>query len=288
MLQKEFFGVESFNPRPYFDNTIVNLSGTAKYEEDTVFKAGVYSVDVQAGGSLWSGAESATLSRKGGRVQKEIRITHDFIIRAYSGSNGNNNYGYGVNPYSGEYKVNGLATMGTPTIVTHIFGNAGSVGTLGTYNPAACASSGNCLGDGVVLTACGSGAGSCLHIMPLGGVFGTDYYFAFHVTGGAGIPVLSGAGGSGGAYGGGASGGSYLVQGQGTTSSNGGSTPYGNGGAGVYYSATGNNGDGIGGGRADGHGSGAWFNGLVWDTSTDLSNPGETGHIIVKFLGNLN
>jgi len=268
------------------DGAIVTLYGSAKFDKNTIFPAGRYSIDVQAGGCFWTSSDSETLSKKGGRVQQEIQIAHDFIVRAYSGSNGDSNYAYGTNPYSGGFKVNGMSALGTPPAVNHIFGNAGSVGTLGTYQPASCASSGNCLGNGVELLACGSGAGSCLHIMPIDGVFGTDYYFAFHTTGSGSIPLLSGYGGSGGAYGGGASGGSYMVQGGGVSTSNGGSTPYGSGGAGVPKgNAMGNNGGGIGGGRADGHGAAAWFNGTEWQTSTGLGGPGETGHIIVKYLG---
>lgn len=268
MLQKEFFQVQPFNPNPYWDPVIVNLSGAQKFEENTVFLPGKYKVEVKAGKGLVS---------FGGLIIEDIVINDSFIIKAYCGASG------GINPYNGPFKVNGYTHNAVPPTVNHIFGNAGSAGaTSSAWHP----SSGNSLGNGVAVGDEFSGAGSCLHIMPVGGVFGTDYLFAFHTTGGA-----SGlfSGGSGGAYGGGASGNSVSIFGEAVpTTSNGGSTPYGQGGAGVNK-RVGNDGTGIGHGRADGNGAAAWFNGTSWqDSSADPSlNNVSDGYIKITYIGPL-
>lgn len=288
MFQKEFFNTSSFNPNPYLDNVIINLTGAQKFDADTLFFPGKYKVEVKAGNNhIDNSGASYGLLGFGGFIVENIEITTNFIVRAYCGSCGNVSVSGGINPYSGPFKVNGYSVNGVPPTINHIFGNAGSVGGGTGYD---CPSSGNSLGNGAMISRYGwsSGAGSCLHIMPVGGVFGTDYLFAFHTTGGvAGLDT----GGSGGAYGGGASGTSASMFGESVvTTSNGGSTPYGQGGAGVNK-RIGNDGTGIGHGRADGIGAAAWFNGSYWqDSSADPSSVQliANGYIKITYLGPLN
>lgn len=282
-LQNGFFMVKPFNPNPYPNPVIVNLSGAQKFEEDTVFNPGKYKIEVKAGsGSEYTTGEFAF--GFGGLITENIVVNRTFIVRAYCGSAGKlYNFG-GANPYVGPFKVNGYSVNGVPPTVNHIFGNAGSVGGGVGYN---CPSSGNSLGNGAILENVSSGAGSCLHILPVGGVFGTDYLFAFHTTGG--IAFTLDIGGTGGAYGGGASGTSFSTFGEDvSTTSNGGSTPYGQGGAGVK-NRIGNNGTGIGHGNNNGIGAAAWFNGTSWQDST--ANPGAVtipdGYIRITYLGPL-
>jgi hypothetical protein len=285
MLQKEFFQVQPFNPNPYWDPVIVNLSGAQKFEEDTVFVPGRYKIEVKAG----SGAENTTgeyPSGFGGLITENIVVNRTFIVRAYCGSAGKKSNFGGTNPYVGPFKVNGYSVNGVPPTVNHIFGNAGSVGGGVGYD---WPSSGNSLGNGAIMEgASASGAGSCLHIIPVGGTFGTDYLFAFHATGGTGS-IVGLCGGTGGAYGGGASGSSVSYFGEAVvTTSNGGSTPYGQGGAGVN-ARPGNNGTGIGHGNSSGIGAAAWFNGTSWQDST--ANPSSVtipdGYIRITYLGPL-
>ena len=268
-LQNGFFMVKPFNPNPYINPVIVDLSGAQKFEEDTIFLPGKYKVEVKAG--------AAGLANAGGLIIENIIINDSFIIRAYCGAARG-----GINPYNGPFKVNGYTYNAVPPTVNHIFGNAGSAGaTVREWHP----SSGNSLGNGVTVGSDFSGAGSCLHIMPVGGVFGTDYLFAFHTTGGVG--GLLGVGGSGGAYGGGASGSSTSVAGEPVpATSNGGSTPYGKGGAGVRDN-NGNAGTGIGPGYTNGLGAACWYNGSIWqDSSTDASTASvEDGYIRITYLG---
>ncbi|MEE1030032.1 MAG: hypothetical protein UIC65_03340, partial [Alphaproteobacteria bacterium] len=49
MLQKEFFQVQPFNPNPYWNPVIVNLSGASKFEANTVFVPGRYKIEVAPG-----------------------------------------------------------------------------------------------------------------------------------------------------------------------------------------------------------------------------------------------
>ena len=282
-LQNGFFMVKPFNPNPYINPVIVNLSGAQKFEEDTVFMPGRYKVEVKAGnGHEYTPGEGVL--NFGGLITENIIVNRTFIVRAYCGSSGKlQNFG-GTNPYVGPFKVNGYSVNGVPPTVNHIFGNAGSVGGSTMYDSP---SSGNSLGDGAIISKYGwtSGAGSCLHIMPVGGVFGTDYLFAFHTTGGISDPLSPG--GTGGAYGGGASGSSISIAGETVvTTSNGGSTPYGQGGAGVK-NRRGNNGTGIGHGNNNGTGAAAWFNGTSWqDSSTDASTVSVAdGYIRITYLG---
>lgn len=304
MLQKEFFYVQPFNPNPYWNTVLVNLSGAQKFEEDTVFFPGRYKVVVNAGSSIEYDSNGGVgyLGRPV-IIQKDIDVKEKFIIRAYCGGKSVINYAsrsgsVGTNPYSGAFKVNGLTTHGsTSSSVSHIFGNAGSAGFFASSGtppiPSDVASSGNCLGDGV-LTSRGnvtyfsaSSAGSCLHILPLEGVFGTDYLFAFHSAGvaGNGAGVVIAGGGS--AYGGGASGGIWRGGFSGVSSGNGGSTPYGTGGAGVTDTTVGNNGTGIGNGKSNGLGAGAYFDGTNWNDETNYATSAVDGVIKVEYLGPL-
>lgn len=295
MLQKGFFITEPFNPSPFWDNTIVNLSGAAKFEEDTVFPAGRYSVDVQAGGGYEAYGQNQL--RKSARIVQTVSVQHPFVIRAYCGSAATAS-APGVNPYNGAFKVNPYMTESNVPAVSHIFGNSGSTTISGNYWP----TSGNCLGDGASITSPGTGyyngAGSCLHFVPQGGVFGNDFLAAFHVTA---API--GTAGSGSAYGGAGSGvGGKSKYGSLTFSSysyDAGSTPHGQGGAGVpvpsaYISVPGNDGTGVGygiGGRYDGtnNGAGAWFDGTTWhDSRSTADTTTADGHIIVKYIGTIN
>lgn len=252
---------------------IVNLVGSAKYERNIVWPAGRYSVDVQSGGMI------NYPTYKTGRILETVSVSTPFIIRAYCGS-GANGSTPGTNPYTGVFKVNGRNNNTPIPDVNHIFGNAGSpgVGSTGKFG----ASSGNCLGDGVLNTQnqFASAAGSCLHFIPVGGTFGTDYLAAFHATGRATAGSQANNSGSGGAYGGGAAGLSSTYYGH--YSINGGNTPYGLGGVGGTNS--GNDGQGIGGGHSDQSGAAAWFDGTEWHESTTTNTDGQ-GHIIVRYVG---
>ena len=165
-----FFLTDSFNPRPYWDGAVlIDLNGAEKYEEDTIFIPGRYEVLVQAGSCADVGMS--------GKVFQTITIPQKFIVRAYCGSSGTSVAG-GTNLYSGPFKVNPYHWDITP--VSHIFGNCGASGRIKSDQNTTIYGSGNCLGDGALNSSLGIGAGSCMHIMPIGGVFGTDYLFAFH------------------------------------------------------------------------------------------------------------
>ena len=300
MLQKGFFITEPFNPDPFWDNTVVNLSGAQKFEKDTVFPAGRYSVDVQAGSS---GDNENVFRFAPRKIIQTFVVNSPFIIRAYCGSRGWGNQP-GLNPYVGSFKVNGTASVANIPNVSHIFGNAGSAG--GGVTGGRGASGGNCLGNGAVgSTTSSSGAGSCLHFVPVGGIFGTDYFYAVHIAPSGEMGAGNGGGG-GSAYGGAGSGSASSSTTHGFSTKNGGTTPFGQGGAGVYASAGptevhGKNGSGIGagfGGKAlfntipqNSYGGAAYFNGTTWvDANSNGLFGGQTedGHIIVKFLGPLN
>lgn len=295
-LQKGFFMTEPFNPDPFWDNTIVNLSGAQKFEENTVFPAGRYSVDVQAGSSSIFDPNYPEMSTKSRRiVYNNFIVNTPFCIKAYCGSKGTSGSG-GVNLYSGGFKVNSVVSGATIPAVTHIFGNAGSSGYSRGYNKYS-ASGGNCLGNGGVDSEYATGAGSCLHFLPVGGTFGTDYLFAFHVApGGSKMIFYSGGGGS--AYGGAASGSAAANTSHSASTVAGGSTPYGNGGAGAYAPrdslfVSGNPGTGIGAGKGFDdycYGGAAYFDGTTWvDANSNglFGNTNEDGHIIVKYVGTL-
>ena len=302
MLQKGFFLTDSFNPEPYWTNPIVDLKGAQLFDQNTVFIPGVYLVDVQAG----SASVTSNGSGKSGRIQTEISVLDPFIIRAYCGSRGTSSLA-GRNPYVGAFKVNASDDHSSATpAVTHIFGNRGSTYRYpsGYLKALWQFTSGNCLGDGIFYSGSSLGAGSCLHLLPVDGIFGTDYLFAFHCTAGTSVAKsgsLTFGGGVGSAYGGAGSGAVRNQSGSGSpsgsiTSFDGGSTPYGAGGAGVTVAqgagtaVKGNNGSGPGygyGGGVSPDGAGAWFNGTTWVDSRTTGGVGEDGHIIVKYLGPL-
>lgn len=312
MLQKEFFQVQPFNPNPYWDPVIVNLSGAQKFDDDTVFFPGKYSVIVQAGASKSGYNIGSPEESYSGKIETIVNISDKFIIRAYCGSRAESQTIPGVNLYSGIYKVNGNISYGSDVpSVNHIFGNAGSCCRIATGSTEYAPSSGNCLGNGAFATqgyngSCATGAGSCLHFLPVGGIFGTDYLFAFHTTasGSGNYRNYSGnfvgdMGASGSAYGGAGSGSSnsYTIS---SISYKGGSTPYGEGGPGVsggIYAETrpGNNGTGIGHGFGGGvfakgcyaPGAAAYFDGSQWIESTLVAGAREDGKIIVTYLGPL-
>lgn len=304
MLQKEFFRTQSFNPSPYWNNQLVSLSGAQKFDANTVFYPGRYKVVVNAGSnSLYGTGGGLLYLGKPVKIEKEIIVTEKFIIRAYCGGNSvirlaNNTGTVGTNPYVGEFKVNGMTAFPTvPPTVTHIFGNAGSAGFYSSSGtppiPSYIASSGNCLGNGVLISRgdmtyfSASSAGSCLHFIPIYGVFGTDYLFAFHCAGLPGMYYDAIAGG-GSAYGGAGSGGVYKGGWSSITSGNGGSTPYGTGGAGVTNTIYGKNGTGIGNGKSNGYGAGAFFDGQNWNDITTYITSETPGKIQVTYLGPIN
>lgn len=303
MLLNSFFFTS--NAKLQNGDVIVNLSGASTYEADTVYPAGKYEIEVQSGGnSEWNTDTQQYISTidKPGKISQIIQVNQSFIIRGYCGSKGTKDSG-GINLYSGPYKVSPY--QGDISNVTHIFGNCGSC-SRGVNNTKEGYGSGNSLGNGVVyslynlIISCG--AGSCLHILPKNGIFGTDYLFAFHTTAApVTIPFLQCGGGS--AYGGSASGGASSTGSQGSQSQNGfigGNTPYGTGGT-RAYSGTGllaygygSDGTGIGHGYVGdfgdhgsiiGKGATAWYNGTEWLQSDSWANPGEEGKIKVTYLG---
>ena len=287
MLEKSFFLCQPKNPYPYKPGTLlVNLSGASLFEKDTIFAPGEYSVEVEAGGF-------AT-----GRVAKTIKIYEPFIIRAYCGSDGDYvNKKPGRNPYQGEFKVNPFTGSGQPPYVNHIFGNAGGRSTFydALFDTYYLCGGGNCLADGILVEGgwvyTVYGAGSCLHILPVGGVFGKDYLFAAHTC----------SNGNGSAHGGAGSGwaSDSTKAGKRLTGSAGGSTPYGQGGAAVTSPGSrddknfiyGNNGSGVGagsgGGRSDAKSSSAYFYNGEWRDSDSGSGVNNEGIIKIKFVGAL-
>lgn len=291
MLQKEFFQVQPFNPSPYWNPVVVNLSGAQKFEENTVFVPGRYRIEVAPGG-YYSSTGTSVQTSGASYFNYEESITIPFIVRAYCGSNASVS-SIGINPYSGVFKVNGLTTdtQTNGIDVNHIFGagggNAKTSGILGSQYRGG----GNCLGNGSKdhYTFGNSdvyfGAGSCLHILPVDGTFGTDFIRAYHAAPYAGI--------CGGAYGGGAAGpyGDDVVW-----TYRGGNSPYGNGG-----NSNRAKGDGVGGGGTLKQyttqsgtiarmyvAGGAYFNGINW-----IDVPGNplntvTSIIRITYLGPLN
>lgn len=292
--------------------TILNLSGAQKFDDNTVFNGGTYLIDVVAGSTFVGTALNTPGSGSsgkgvGGRVYVEVIIPEPFVIRAYCGSKGNYGIG-GTNPYSGAFKENATYQTSTPVMVNHIFGNVGgsaAIDSQGIYFPG----SGNCLGDGVGINTnnnlkYGIGAGSCLHLLPIGGSFGSDYLFAAHcapsATGWYGSPRC--IGGCGSAYGGAAGGVAAITSGYSVSAYNGGSSIYGDGGIGVTASSTdwpplvptAANGIGIGSGKINAtnimqinwpqRGAAAYFNGEEWLTSNLYGNTEEDGHIIVTLV----
>lgn len=307
MLQKGFFNVDPFNPNPYWDNTIVNLSGASKFEQDTIFKPGRYRIEVAPGKSIYNGGIQYTVpgSTLVSNMTYIENINEPFFVRAYCGSDATTS-AIGTNPYSGAFKVNGItSTVNQNGIdVNHIFGAGGgnyyinlSGGYGGKwYNRGG----GNCLGNGNIVTdtftntSSYGGAGSCLHLIPVGGTFGTDYIRAYHAASNLGIP--------GSVYGG-AAGGVYNNTSVGDWATRGGNSPYGNGGSAQHrnaewqYMCTPGSGVGAGGKTVayviNGTtaqivvGAGAYFNGTTWiDAPGGLSST-KSSYIKVTYLGPL-
>lgn len=285
MLQKEFFQVQPFNPNPYWEGTVlVNLSGAQKFEEDTVFFPGKYRIEVAPGRSLYADPALNTQLTGVSNMNHVEVIRVPFLVRAYCGGNATTSSS-GINLYSGPFKVNAVQNpTGVAGIdVNHIFGAGGGNCYFGAawtdqklYGGGA-----NCLGNGAsyipafITTRNFSGAGSCLHLLPVNGVFGTDYLRAYHAS-----PLAPGGGG-GSAYGG-AGTGPGPNQGFATNwFTRGGNSPYGNGA--TTESA---NGSGIGKGFADGFtGAGAYFNGTTWvDEPGNSTNTGSS-YIRITYLG---
>lgn len=281
MLQKEFFQVQPFNPNPYWDPVIVNLSGAQKFEEDTVFVPGRYRIQVAPGG--YCNSEGTFFSAGVSYFDYEENIQKPFIVRAYCGGNGTSS-SVGQNPYIGVFKVDGILTdtASHGIDVTHIFGAGGGNARAGGVYGAQDRGGGNCLGNGSISHSVPGGldfyhgAGSCLHLLPINGVFGTDYIRAYHAAPRAAI--------CGGAYGGGAMGSGDIW------SYRGGNSPYGLGGTTSYEP-----GNGIGGGgqRKQYSGGtmsvagGAYFNGTNWiDVPGDPLNT-ITSLIRITYLGPL-
>lgn len=307
MLKKEFFNIQSDNKGSY---PIINLSGNQKYEQNRVFFPGVYRVEVLAG-STFFGTDidvpnpGNLQSGVGGKVSVDVTMTQPFIIRAYCGSKGNYGTG-GINPYNGPFKVNAAYIAGTPSSVNHIFGNVGgsaSIVSQNLYYPG----SGNCLGDGVGINTqnnakYGIGAGSCLHFLPVNGVFGTDFLFAAHcgaaASGWGGSPRC--VAGCGSVYGGAAGGVGLNASGYTLAAFNGGGTSFGSAGIGQVLPQNGgdtnlSSGSGIGAGKcwftpySSGHtwptkGAAAMFMNGVWQDTGLYGTKGEDGRIIVTHL----
>lgn len=292
MLQKEFFQVQPFNPNPYWDPVIVNLSGAQKFEEDTVFLPGRYRIEVAPGRDSFS---------TGYMVNMDFveEINQPFIVRAYCGGDAADSQTPGTNPYTGIYKVNAVNATNlalnnpVPAIdVNHIFGAGGGnvVNTGSGILPMTFYVSGgaNCLGDGNAMAGgtlggtspIASGAGSCLHILPVGGVFGSDYLRAYHAA-----PIK----GAGSAYGGAGIEGTSIGEKAGGWFSYGGNSPYGNG-----ATTLGGAGQGVGCGglRINNSlcGAGARFDGNSWLDchGTIISSSAQSSYIRITYLSPLN
>ena len=53
MLGKMFFNTESYNPSPFWENTVLlDLTGASKYEADKIYPVGRYRIQV-APGRAW-------------------------------------------------------------------------------------------------------------------------------------------------------------------------------------------------------------------------------------------
>lgn len=232
MLLNGFFMTESRNPWPYADNVIVNLSGSQKFTEGTVFTPGKYRIEIAPGGFCSSASDTPGVPS--GKYASYINIvetiTQPFKVVAYCG--GNATLGsVGNNLYSGAFKVNGITedTQSPGIDVNHIFGAGGGNSVSRGTNPLSvvvhCRGGGNCLGNGSISTFGTNtlyyGAGSCLHLIPTDGVFGTNYIRAYHVS-----PYAASCGS---AYGGAEAAEHVGIDG-GNWGYRGGNSPYGNGG----------------------------------------------------------
>lgn len=297
MLLNGFFMTDPYNPNPYWNPVIVNLSGASKFEANTVFVPGRYKIEVAPGATSLENPFGMGVGIV--NMVYEETITQPFIVRAYCGGNPTSS-AVGTNPYSGAFKVNGrtAGTQANGIDVNHIFGAGGGnehTSSAYLYN-SYCGGGGNCLGNGSTDTGTGTasnvyyGAGSCLHLLPVGGVFGTDYIRAYHAAPAAGV--------MGGAYGGGQGGEVTGIGGD--WAYRGGNSPYGNGGS-ASSNLSNRAGKGIGGGGKlktitySGQTftfaipGGAYFNGTTWvdHPGWTTSNPFRS-RIRITYLGPLN
>lgn len=286
MLLKGFFNTDPFNPNPYWDNTVlVNLSGAQKFDDNTIFPIGKYRVEIAPGG--WCNSSGVLSGSNSTYINIEETIPTPFIVRAYCGGNATTS-SVGTNLYSGDFKVNGITsdTQSHGVDVNHIFGAGGgnyyTTSSSPLTQPVHGRGGGNCLGDGSISTIGTAtlyfGAGSCLHFLPVGGVFGTDYIRAYHVA-----PYAQACGS---AYGGGAAG--YVGSSDGRWGYRGGNSPYGTGATTSYTAGTGIGAGGthvpVNPGMAYVAG-GARFDGTQWiDVPGDPNNT-KTSLIKITWLG---
>lgn len=270
---------------PSVNEVICNLTGSSKKDDNTLYAPGRYRVQVAPGDSHLEGTDFTLVSN----MDHIETLTEPFMVRAYCGSSGTNNVP-GTNPYSGPFKVNtasGSACNGID--VNHIFGAGGAQDYQydSIFGNCYIAGGGNCLGDGCInhyFADIPLGAGSCCHLLPINGVFGTNYLRAYHCTSaGTAVGEIS----VGGAYGGGAGAKGYR----------GGNSPYGNGGTAGGYIYQHNAGTGIGAGgktstiNVNGNastvyvGAGAYYNGTTWiDEPGNGTNSGSS-YIKITYLG---
>lgn len=275
---------------PTVNEVIVNLTGSSKYEANTKFIPGRYRVEVAPGKNRWANSDLDVSNSYVSNMNHTETLTEPFQIKAYCGSNATTS-SPGTNPYSGAFKVNGQTNSGSAgTDVNHIFGTNGGNSYFGMAwsSQYILGSSGNCLGNGGYSTdpmlgiVQYGGAGSCCHLLPINGTFGTNYLRAYHTC------ATSTGGGNGSAYGG-AGTGPGPNQGFATNwYTRGGNTPYGNG-----ATAESSAGTGIGNGKAcvyeladkTSYGAGAYYNGSQWvDEPGNGTNTGSS-YIKITYLG---
>lgn len=283
------------------------LGASAWVHDDIVYPKGTYKVEIGSGAS-WKNLGVNIYEPTGVGFTQTIVMKQKFVIRAYCGGAGSPT-DIGRNPYSGPYKRSAVAQEGAQAN-GGIFGNSGGntvLVTVRTGSRSIIPKGGpNCLGDGAKYennSVKFGGAGSCLHFMPVGGVFGTDYLACFHCAGSsvAAEPTSSRgpaqcAGGGGGAYGGGGGAGRAMST-SGAVSYfegwAGGPAAGGNGGAGggtakTHGATAGSKGAGVGAGDgggavvntsgsvpATGFGGVAFYNGSTWSTPTRIIHSGQ-------------
>lgn len=300
MLQKGFFLTDSYNRAPYWNgDVLINLFGPDLWESDTKFFPGHYRIELAPGiGSSSAGAKIGSIGGGGNGVLQVVmsydEVFYDyFIVRAYCGGNAADRNTPGVNPYTGSFKVNGqdgkhINSSSHGEDVNHIFGAGGgamyekaTVGTPGGSMTTIYYRGGgpNCLGDGNLNVYNGNynyagGAGTCVHILPVGGVFGTDYWRAYHIA-----PSGGGSAYGGGAFGRGTSV-SSIVDSHWET--RGGNSPYGTGGTSISSP----DGTGIGAGLSSGC-AGAYFDGTNWNTVLPNSTSDYNSFVKMTYLGPL-
>lgn len=291
MLQKEFFQVQPFNPNPYWEGTVlVNLSGAQKFEQNTVFFPGRYRIEVAPGRSMVAGEQLNAPQTGVANMNHIENIRVPFLVRAYCGGNATTS-SPGVNLYSGPFKVNAVQNPSRVAgiDVNHIFGAGGGNVCFGQgfSDQVLMGGGGNCLGNGASAPqpysgTMFSGAGSCLHIMPVDGIFGTNYLRAYHTC------STSPGGGNGSAYGGAGTGPGPNQGFANNWFTRGGNSLYGTGAVTESSSGTGV-GNGIGWqfnlDSVPRIGAGAYFNGTIWvDEPGNSTNTGSS-YIRITYLG---